>query len=1099
MSNRLAGALTVTALCVLALACVSSGAWGMTKGSPPGPRIQSTVELDANNWEIYIDNLGRHTTPLPGAKPGGYWPKGSGRNYIYGGGIWVGVLNHTSKPDTQVTWGYNPNSGQAEFCPMTPDGDPSKYLDPTAKVYLSTNPNDVLAWPVKYPDGKNKILSLQDSWTKFGDVNPTYLVAPDLPIGVEVTRTTYAWPYPGYADIVYFLFSVKNVTALTSGGARTLTDVILGNNMDCDIGNESLTNANDLDTLDNTAYQVHRKIGGRDTTITITRNLAVQYQLANEPGWSINAPYYVGFRFFQGPINNTGQTIQIRSQPGIGYPNFDRDVLPGEPLGMTAFQIFTITVDPSTAWDRYMELAGYYYKTPTIYNAYQLDTFGPSDKRFLQCSGPFTLAPDSSAPLVVGVMGGLNYDQVVKNSDKAQDIFDSGFLAPYPPVAPNLTAVPGDHKVSLYWDHLPEVTPDPYYSQISDTALKKQYRAYDLAGYKVYKARNVADLSDPTKRKLIGWFDKLDGFTIVKDAQPKIVTLPNGQQETLQVWDTLGTDNGLQYSLVDSGQFLNADSMGITNGLPYFYGVTGYDYQWYSAWHDSIVKIDSLHSDTFRVRRDTFPGNPTTLEGSASEKYVIAVPRTPQQDQSLAHINPANWVFHGGAYQTGLHYSPRVANPDTVTKYPSTYQYQWLPVSKGVGVDWLSIGWWNPFYLPQYSLLVKDVTNNQYAMAQKVVPGTDTTLQGQQLVTVVDTVSLGIDTTQGEAGTLYYKPGKSIMLKGIEFGLLDTVKWTNFKSGTVTVLTGNYDPSLPLGDTTVHNTPSPFAGFQPQFWAFRGSLFRITWHVKRHTVKGDSIWADVRDSTNQVDVPPETLAVSDSAKLSGWCFGGSHKAFEFTNQRGKLWIDSTMVSITGTGDTFTTIPRYPGSWLTLCGQRYWFAGKLGGYSGRPMLWRQGGIGGNCPINDGDVWLIQQKGFQVPCEGNWMQFAPVPNQVATGGKALLDAIKVVPNPYLVRNSWDVSKEDKHLMFTHLPTKCTIRIYTLAGNLVKIIYHDGTQNSFQTMGGTTPVGGTGGTEFWNLLTYNSQLIASGVYLYHVEAPGIGNKIGKFAVIQ
>jgi hypothetical protein len=166
MSSRLAGALKVAALCVLALWCLSGGAWGMTKaGSPPGPRIQSTVKLDVNNWEIYIDNLGRHTANLPGSKPGGYWPKGSGRNYIFGGGIWVGVLNHTSKPDTQVTWGYNPNSAQAEFCPMTPDGDPNKYLDPAARVYLSTNPNDAQNWPVKDSAGNTKIVSLQDSWT----------------------------------------------------------------------------------------------------------------------------------------------------------------------------------------------------------------------------------------------------------------------------------------------------------------------------------------------------------------------------------------------------------------------------------------------------------------------------------------------------------------------------------------------------------------------------------------------------------------------------------------------------------------------------------------------------------------------------------------------------------------------------------------------------------------------------------------------------------------------------------------------------------------------------------------------------------------------
>jgi hypothetical protein len=202
-----------------------------------------------------------------------------------------------------------------------------------------------------------------------------------------------------------------------------------------------------------------------------------------------------------------------------------------------------------------------------------------------------------------------------------------------------------------------------------------------------------------------------------------------------------------------------------------------------------------------------------------------------------------------------------------------------------------------------------------------------------------------------------------------------------------------------------------------------------------------------------------------------------------------------MVSIVGNVDTIAIPARYPGTWLTLCGRRYWFAGKQGGFDGRPMRW----AGGVCPINEGDVWIVQQQGFQVPCDGNWMQFRATGNQTVAGGKALLDAIKVVPNPYLVRNNWDVDKLDKHLMFTHLPTKCTIRIYTLAGDLVKIIYHDGSQNSFAAMGGTTPVGGTGGVEFWNLLTYNDQLVASGMYLFHVEAPGIGNKIGKFAIIQ
>jgi hypothetical protein len=40
---------------------------------------------------------------------------------------------------------------------------------------------------------------------------------------------------------------------------------------------------------------------------------------------------------------------------------------------------------------------------------------------------------------------------------------------------------------------------------------------------------------------------------------------------------------------------------------------------------------------------------------------------------------------------------------------------------------------------------------------------------------------------------------------------------------------------------------------------------------------------------------------------------------------------------------------------------------------------------------------------------------------------------------------------------------------------------------------------GTADWDLLTLDQLEIAYGVYIYHVDAPGIGEKIGKFAVIK
>lgn len=104
---------------------------------------------------------------------------------------------------------------------------------------------------------------------------------------------------------------------------------------------------------------------------------------------------------------------------------------------------------------------------------------------------------------------------------------------------------------------------------------------------------------------------------------------------------------------------------------------------------------------------------------------------------------------------------------------------------------------------------------------------------------------------------------------------------------------------------------------------------------------------------------------------------------------------------------------------------------------------------------------------------------------------LDKIAVVPNPYVVAASWEekspfrFGRGERRLYFIHLPRKCTIRIYTLRGYLVDTVEHDGTIDD--------------GEVSWNMLNKDGQDIAYGIYIYHVEAPGIGEKIGKFAVIK
>lgn len=107
------------------------------------------------------------------------------------------------------------------------------------------------------------------------------------------------------------------------------------------------------------------------------------------------------------------------------------------------------------------------------------------------------------------------------------------------------------------------------------------------------------------------------------------------------------------------------------------------------------------------------------------------------------------------------------------------------------------------------------------------------------------------------------------------------------------------------------------------------------------------------------------------------------------------------------------------------------------------------------------------------------------------KNSLDRIRVVPNPYVVaaaweeRNPYSSGRGPQSLHFMRLPQRCTIRIYTISGELVATIHHD------------SPM--LDGTAEWNLLTRDNLRVAYGIYIYHIDAPDIGEKVGKFAIIQ
>jgi hypothetical protein len=98
--------------------------------------------------------------------------------------------------------------------------------------------------------------------------------------------------------------------------------------------------------------------------------------------------------------------------------------------------------------------------------------------------------------------------------------------------------------------------------------------------------------------------------------------------------------------------------------------------------------------------------------------------------------------------------------------------------------------------------------------------------------------------------------------------------------------------------------------------------------------------------------------------------------------------------------------------------------------------------------------------------------------------------VVPNPYVGAASFEPGlfatsgRGERRIEFRGLPMNCTIRIYSVRGELVQTLTHNGTTDGF------VP---------WDLRTKDNLDVAPGLYIFHVESNDYGNFIGKFAVIK
>ncbi|MGQ9464082.1 MAG: hypothetical protein ACUVQ4_00020 [bacterium] len=275
-------------------------------------------------------------------------------------------------------------------------------------------------------------------------------------------------------------------------------------------------------------------------------------------------------------------------------------------------------------------------------------------------------------------------------------------------------------------------------------------------------------------------------------------------------------------------------------------------------------------------------------------------------------------------------------------------------------------------------------------------------------------------------------------------------------SGTVVIFdTVIKEPGSTYPDSLI-SLSTTVAG-RPINWAYRGNDFKIIWRKKDPNGEVNTITVIDLNTGDTIPYKPYLENAATDTLADGWCFRSLN-----------ISSDTLIYSNTASQGTRT---------IYIC------SGKIGIARG----WLKPGAP---RPSANDVWIVKAS----------TQYAPAPFKstfaiLSTPAKLLTDSIltlnvKVVPNPYIIHNEWQQSSLIRRLRFINLPSECTIRIFTLNGELIKTIVHKATIGSV--------TGDAGGDEWWDLLTENRQIVASGVYIFHIDSK-VGEQVGKFVVIR
>ncbi len=777
---------------------------------------------------------------------------------------------------------------------------------------------------------------------------------------------------------------------------------------------------------------------------------------------------------------NTNDFGERDGRPTIGESGFDAvDVNESDQIGLTSFKL-----DLSSRPFMNNSADLWRITQPGLFDTLQ----PPQDYDYTYGTGYFPLGRNQIERFSISVVMGENARAVLVNTDIVQQIYDNNYNFAGPPrPEPTLTVVPGDRKVTLYWTNDSEDFFDTFINRKITGGEFRSPLAKTFEGYKVYKSTDPNFL-DPLvitggqgeqnlRRKPVAQFDKIDSVFGYFPMNSRSLL-----QQSRGVSFYLGDETGLQHVWTDND---------VQNGRTYYYAVVAYS----KGYIDPVNPEGSIFPS-----ENSFGASPDSRGRLIlSQNAAVAVPRASQaglvKEEGSGELQPYSTNRSEGKVFFNI------VNPRRVTS------------ERKLKVEFVSTA-------------TDSLDNNGDGQVD------DFREQLEEVTSffrVIDTTNAVPDTIIKQSGLIQ---GAFIRFLGDEGVYRLTANGDRVYEATEeTRLIDETGIFLTLRNNGVRTRPDTIAS-QWNVNLGRDSLPNFFVRPVDDSggvisISGLEIFAKglsrIPDDYAIV-IKPINGARSDTARLN-FRIGGEQDIpgiptnFEILNltrnRKMRYFIDPTSdtIPITGGGSTATPYigqtPAKRTEIYLLVQDTYnptvtdslfsWFISV--GYSPRyrPQV--------------GDTLFLR---FQKPILGGDAYGVSVKpaTQDDNRAKDALANVKVFPNPYIVANVAESDlpagargRGERKLFFKNVPLNSTIRIYTIRGELIRTLKADnptGTSSTGQAWN-TKDRNESGTFAYpssqveWNLKTSENLDIAYGVYLYHIDAPGIGTKTGKFAVIK